>query len=131
VNRRGTVAITYYDLRYLRPGNTTTLPTAMWYLTFDRSGRFSAERRISRVFDWLQAPYAGWGHFLGDYEGIAVDGRGFRPILAETNDAAPRDSTDAFSGVLPPNGPSARPPAAATTAALVPPPGRTAKHLHR
>jgi hypothetical protein len=102
VNDRGTVAITYYDLRYLQPGNTTTLPTAMWYLTFPRGGHKAAsERRISQVFDWLQAPYAGWGHFLGDYESIAVSGRGgFRPILIETNPASPRNSTDAYSGLL-------------------------------
>lgn len=101
VNDHGTVAITYYDLRYLQPGNTTTLPTAMWYVTFPRDGQKSpAERRISRVFDWLQAPYAGWGHFLGDYEGTAVSGGKFRPILVETNDAESRNSTDAFTGLL-------------------------------
>lgn len=99
VDRHGTVAITYYDLRYLQPGNTTTLPTAMWDTTFARGDEnHPSERRISRIFDWLQAPYAGWGHFLGDYEGIAA-GSGFRPILAETNND-PQNSTDAFSGLL-------------------------------
>jgi hypothetical protein len=100
VDRHGTVAITYYDLRYLQPGDTTTLPTAMWYATFPRGGeKYPSERRISRVFDWLKAPYAGWGHFLGDYEGIAAAGSGFRPILIETNDD-PKNSTDAYSGLL-------------------------------
>ncbi|MEV0398452.1 hypothetical protein [Actinoallomurus sp. NPDC050550] len=110
VDRRGTVAITYYDLRYLQPGNTTTLPTAMWYATFPRGGeRFPSERRVSRVFDWLQAPFAGWGHFLGDYEGIAVSGGEFRPILIEANSAAPDNSTDAFSGPFTSNVISNRP----------------------
>jgi hypothetical protein len=133
VNDRGTVAITYYDLRYLRPGNTTTLPTAMWYLTFARGGqRFPAERRISRVFDWLQAPYAGWGHFLGDYEGIAVSGNRFRPILVETNDGRPDDSTDAFSGLLPANTSANRPRTAATASPVMAPPRPRGAHgVHR
>ncbi|MCW2948414.1 MAG: BNR/Asp-box repeat protein [Actinoallomurus sp.] len=121
VNSHGTVAITYYDLRYLQPGNTTTLPTAMWYATFPRGGaNYLAERRISKVFDWLQAPFAGWGHFLGDYEGIAVSGGEFRPILIETNNSA-QNSTDAFSGLLAPNGVSAPHPAPAAPNLTTPP----------
>jgi len=101
VDTHGTVAITYYDLRYLAAGNTTTLPTAAWLLTFPRGGEeHPTERRISRVFDWLQAPYAGWGHFLGDYEGLTADGPGVRPILVETNSNAPQNSTDAYSGLF-------------------------------
>ncbi|OLZ70466.1 hypothetical protein AV521_15170 [Streptomyces sp. IMTB 2501] len=99
VDAHGTVAITYYDLRYLTAGNTTTLPTVAWLLTFARGAENHAtERRISQVFDWLQAPYAG-GHFLGDYEGLAADGRcAVRPLFVETNAGAPQDSTDAYSG---------------------------------
>ncbi|GLY92294.1 sialidase family protein [Actinoallomurus iriomotensis] len=121
VDRRGTVAITYYDLRYLQPGNTTTLPTAMWYATFPRGGeRYPTERRISRVFDWLKAPYAGWGHFLGDYEGIAAAGGGFRPILVETNND-PKNSTDAFSGLLAPSANAAGPQVVPATPRLTTP----------
>ncbi|MFB7503773.1 neuraminidase (sialidase) [Streptomyces broussonetiae] len=102
VGTRGTVAITYYDLRYLAAGNTTTLPTAAWLVSLPRGAEGRAtERRVSRVFDWLQAPYAG-GHFLGDYAGLATDGRAaVRPLFVETNANAPQDSTDAYSGVLP------------------------------
>jgi hypothetical protein len=101
VDAHGTVAITYYDLRYLTAGNTTTLPTAAWLLTFPRGAQdHPAERRISRIFDWLQAPYAGWGHFLGDYEGLTTDGSGIRPLFVETNDNAPQNSTDAYSGLI-------------------------------
>lgn len=101
VDPHGNVAITYYDLRYLQPGDTLTLPTATWLVTFPRGGEnYPAERQISRVFDWLQAPFAGWGHFLGDYEGIAVDGHGFRPLLVETNSGQPNNSTDAYSGLF-------------------------------
>jgi hypothetical protein len=102
VDARGTVAITYYDLRYLTAGNTTTLPTAAWLVTFPRGAQDrAAERRVSGVFDWLQAPDAG-GHFLGDYEGLATDGRfAVRPLFVETHAGAPQDSTDAYSGLLP------------------------------
>ncbi|MFF4962054.1 neuraminidase (sialidase) [Streptomyces sp. NPDC001222] len=101
VDARGTVAITYYDLRYLTASNATTLRTAAWLVTFRRGAESRAtERRISRVFDWLQAPYAG-GHFLGDYEGLAIDGRSaVRPLFVETNANAPQDSTDAYSGLF-------------------------------
>jgi photosystem II stability/assembly factor-like uncharacterized protein len=100
VDAHGTVAVTYYDLRYLLPGNTTTLPTAGWLLTFPRGGEADpVERRITPVFDWLLAPNAG-GHMLGDYEGLATDGPFVRPILVETNPpAAGVNATDAFSAL--------------------------------
>jgi hypothetical protein len=48
VDARGTVPITYYDLRYLTAGNTTTLPVAAWLLTFPRGAEDRAtERRIT------------------------------------------------------------------------------------
>lgn len=128
VDARGTVAVTYYDLRYLRPGDTTTLPTAMWYVTFPRGGERSvSERRISRVFDWLRAPYAGWGHFLGDYAGLATVRGGFRPIFAEAGDASSTDPTDIFSGLLA----APRPGPAATAAAATPGTPRAARVAHR
>ncbi|MER5543867.1 sialidase family protein [Streptomyces sp. NPDC002589] len=129
VDAHGTVAITYYDLRYLTAGNTSTLPTAAWLLTFSRGAENRAtERRISRVFDWLQAPYAG-GHFLGDYEGLTTDGRfGVRPLFVETNSNAPEDTTDAYSGWFPTGthyGPFAARTAATRTTAF------QAAHPHR
>ncbi|MEV6056212.1 hypothetical protein [Streptomyces sp. NPDC052107] len=74
---------------------------AAWLVTFPRDAENRAtERRISRVFDWLKAPYAG-GHFLGDYEGHATDGRSaVRPLFVETNTNVPQDSTDAYSGLF-------------------------------
>ncbi|WP_225835743.1 sialidase family protein [Streptomyces sp. NK08204] len=102
VDARGTVAITYYDLRYLTPGNTATLPTAAWLVTLPHGAENGAtERRISRVFDWLQAPYAR-GHFLGDYEGLVTDGPlAVRPLFVESHADAPQNSTDAYSGLFP------------------------------
>ena len=100
VDSHGTVAVTYYDLRYLTPGNTTTLPAAAWLVALPGGNpAYPTERRISPVFDWLQAPNAG-GHFLGDYEGLARAGSRVRPLLIETNANAPLDSTDAYSGAF-------------------------------
>ncbi|MFJ8488387.1 hypothetical protein ACIRBZ_08350 [Streptomyces sp. NPDC094038] len=92
------VALTYYDLRFLTPGNTTTLPTAYQLATLQHGNpRLRTERRTSRVFDWLQAPFVG-GHFLGDYQGLAADGKGVRAVLTETDSGAPQNRTDVYSG---------------------------------
>ncbi|TVZ84107.1 sialidase family protein [Streptomyces sp. BK340] len=100
VDKRGTVALTYYDLRFLKPGNTTTLPTAYQLATLpDGDPGRRSERRISRIFDWLQAPNAG-GYFLGDYQGLAAAGNGVRAVLTETNSGAPHNRTDVYSGSL-------------------------------
>ncbi|MFG2354798.1 hypothetical protein [Streptomyces sp. NPDC048521] len=49
---RHTVALTYHDLRFLKPGNTTTLPTAYQPATLQHGNpKLRTERRISRVFD--------------------------------------------------------------------------------
>ncbi|MQY39634.1 hypothetical protein SRB17_76610 [Streptomyces sp. RB17] len=122
VDACGTVAITYYDLRYLTAGNTTTLPTAAWLLTFPHGAENRAtDRRVSGVFDWLQAPYAG-GHFLEDHEGLATDGRSaVRPLFIEANVDAPQDSADASSGLVPTStgyGPLAAPTTAPHATAL-------------
>ncbi|MGE7384290.1 sialidase family protein [Streptomyces sp. NPDC004126] len=100
VTEGGTVALTYYDLRFLEPGNTTTLPTAHQLVTL-RHGNpgLRTERRISRIFDWLRAPFAG-GYFLGDYQGLVADGKGVRAVLTETHSDAPRNRTDVYTGVF-------------------------------
>lgn len=59
--------------------------------------KLRSERRISRVFDWLQAPFAG-GYFLGDYQGLVADGKGVRAVLTETHSHAPQNRTDVYSG---------------------------------
>lgn len=104
VDAHGTVAVTYYDLRYLQSGDTTTLPTAGWLLTFPRGGEAApVERQITPVFDWLLAPMAG-GHMLGDYAGLTTDGAFVRPVLVETNTpAAGANRADAFSGLYRPS----------------------------
>ncbi|MFF2477094.1 neuraminidase (sialidase) [Streptomyces sp. NPDC058066] len=100
VDERGTVALTYYDLRFLKPGNTTTLPTAYQLATLRHGNpRLRTERRISRIFDWLQAPFSG-GYFLGDYQGLVADGKGVRAVLTETHSGAPHNRTDVYTSSL-------------------------------
>ncbi|MEV0991555.1 sialidase family protein [Streptomyces sp. NPDC049949] len=97
VDGRGTVALTYYDLRFLKPGDTTTLPTAYQLATLAHGDpKHRTERRISRIFDWLQAPFAG-GYFLGDYQGLVADDRGVRAVLTETHSGAPLNRTDVYT----------------------------------
>jgi hypothetical protein len=118
----GTVHISYYDVRHLMPGNTTTLPASTWLLSFPPGRQHDAtETQIAPDFDWLQAPFAG-GHMLGDYEGLATDGVfGVRPIFVTTANA-PGDPSDVFTGVF--HGPFSAPVATAAprphTAPLVP-----------
>jgi hypothetical protein len=97
VTRDGDVGITYYDLRTLRPGNTTTLPTSTWLTVSPRGGRhFETERRIAPVFDHNLAPDAG-GLFLGDYQGLAAFDDRFRALFVTTN-TRPGNRTDVHFG---------------------------------
>lgn len=101
VTSRGTVAITYYDIRTLRPGNTTTLPTSTWLTESPRGGmHFDAERRIAPTFDFLSAPEAR-GAFLGDYEGLAAAGNDARALFITANSNQPDNRTDAYTIQVP------------------------------
>jgi hypothetical protein len=98
VARDGTVGVTYFDLRTLLPGNTTTLPTSTWLTVSPRGGqRFDRERRIAPVFDHLVAPDAG-GVFLGDYQGLTSFDGEFRPLFVTTNSGQPDNRTDVRYG---------------------------------
>ncbi|GAA3346877.1 sialidase family protein [Amorphoplanes nipponensis] len=94
VAENGDVGVTYYDVRTLRPGNTTTLPTSTWLTVSSRGGRhFDRERQIAPVFDMLQAPQAG-GYFIGDYQGLATAGDQFRALFVTTHSGRPDNRTD-------------------------------------
>jgi hypothetical protein len=98
ITDHGDVGITYYDLRTLRPGNTSTLPTSTWLTVSPRGGRqFDHERQIARVFDHLQAPNAG-GLFLGDYQGLTTFDGQFRAMFVTTNSNQPGNRTDVHYG---------------------------------
>jgi len=98
VTSDGDVGVTYYDLRTLRPDNTTTLPTSTWLTVSPRGGRhFATERQIAPVFDHNFAPDAG-GLFLGDYEGLATFDDRFRALFVTTNANRPNNRTDVYFG---------------------------------
>ncbi len=85
VNSAGTVGVTFYDLRNLAAGNTTTLPTDYWLKTSPRGGAsFGNEVHVDGSFNLLVAPKAG-GFFLGDYEALVTAGTVFHPVFNHTN----------------------------------------------
>jgi hypothetical protein len=97
VNPSGTVRVTYYDMRNLPAGDTTTLPTDLWLTTStDHGATFGNETHVAGSFDMLVAPKAG-GLFLGDYEGLGVSGSAFMPFFVQTNDSNTSNRTDVFT----------------------------------
>lgn len=84
VAANGTVAVTYYDFR--RNTSASGAPTDYW-LAHCHSGCTKranwSETHISGSFNIKRAPVAG-GYFLGDYEGLAAVGSGFRAFFART-----------------------------------------------
>ena len=108
----GTVAVTYFDTRFLTAGQTTNLPTDYWvsYST-DGGATWGNEQRITPTsFDSRTAPVAR-GFFLGDYEGLQPMGSGFAALFVKTN----CNSTDTAGQVFPTGGACA--PASSTSAA--------------
>ena len=100
----GRLAVTYYDSRYLQPGQTANMPTDYWVeFSNDGGATWGGEERITATsFDVRTAPVAR-GFFLGDYEGLQPDGSGFRAIFVKTN----CNSTDPGGQVFPSGGPCA------------------------
>ena len=97
VNSAGTVAVTYYDFRN-PDGSTVGQPTDYWFTaSTDHGASFGDETRITPTsFDILNAPNAG-GLFLGDYEGLDVNGTAFVPFFVKTNDEDKSNRTDVFT----------------------------------
>ena len=95
VDRKGRVAVTYYDFR-----NEDADPTALtdhWAITCrpknrrgcEQPANWSGEIRLTEEsFDLLQAPFAG-GLFLGDYVGLASTPNDFVALFAQTHDDDP------------------------------------------
>jgi hypothetical protein len=84
VASNGTVAVTYYDFRNNTAG--AGLPTDYWLVHCHSSctnrGNWS-ETHVTGPFNIKRAPVAR-GYFLGDYQGLATVGRGFRALFART-----------------------------------------------
>jgi hypothetical protein len=115
VDAFGTVAVTYYDLRDLPPGDTTTLPTTTWLTTAaGPNAKFAGERQISGVFDLLRAANAG-GFFLGDYEALDGHGAAVQPLFVGTTGTSGPASSAGFSGLVPVRSWSADPSLAAAS----------------
>jgi hypothetical protein len=97
VNSGGTVGLTYYDFRN-PDGSTVGQPTDYWFTSSTNHGAiFGSETRITPTsFDMLNAPNAG-GLFLGDYQGLDVNGTAFVPFFVQTNDENTSNRTDVFA----------------------------------
>jgi hypothetical protein len=110
VNSAGVVGVTYYDLRNLPAGDTTTLPTDYWFTESEDHGRtFENETHIAGSFDMLNAPNAG-GFFLGDYEALGTSGSTFAPFFVQSEP----------SSTTPPPPPSTTPPTDVFTNSITP-----------
>jgi BNR repeat-like domain len=82
VAANGTVAVTYYDFR--KNTSASGVPTDYW-LVHCHSGCTNranwSETHVAGSFNIKRAPNAR-GYFLGDYEGLAAVGGGFRAFFA-------------------------------------------------
>jgi hypothetical protein len=103
VNSAGVVGVTYYDLRNLPAGDTTTLPTDYWFTaSSDHGTSFGDETHIAGSFDLLQAPNSG-GFFVGDYEALGVSGRAFVPFFVQAGKPpSTTPPTDVFTNSVTP-----------------------------
>jgi hypothetical protein len=91
------VGVTYYDMRKLTAGDTTTLPTDLWLTTStDHGATFGNDAHVAGSFDMLTAPNSG-GFFLGDYQALGVSGSGFMPFFVAANSYT-SNPTDVFTG---------------------------------
>ena len=97
VNAAGLVGVTYYDFRN-PDGVTPGQPTDYWFTSSTNGGAsFGNETRITPTsFDMLNAPNAG-GLFLGDYQGLGVNGTAFMPFFVQTNNGNTSNRTDVFT----------------------------------
>lgn len=98
----GAVAVTFYDLRPDRPGDSA-LSARAWIRYSRDAGVSWQERPLGGIFDLRTAPVESGdtpGRFLGDYEGLAAIGNGFGALFAEARPQARVGSTDGFFASL-------------------------------
>jgi hypothetical protein len=96
VDASGRVAVSYYDFRNDRPGDSV-LSTDLW-VTHSHDGglTFPDENRVTtESFDMRTAPDA-LGYFVGDYTGLDHVGTTFHPAWVEANDGNLLNRTDVF-----------------------------------
>jgi len=88
----GTIAVTYFDLRFDTP-DPASLPCDFW-MARSRDGVSWLETHLAGPFDLLGAPNAG-GLFLGDYTGLDSAGSELLALHARTT-GSPDNPTDLF-----------------------------------
>jgi hypothetical protein len=95
----GALGVTHYDFRFNTPDGGATLPTDYWFLHSHNDGATWAESRVTpRSFDMKKAPFAR-GLFVGDYEGLAVQGGDFLALFSQTHNSDPASAF--FSRITP------------------------------
>jgi len=90
----GTVGVTYYDLRDVRPGDTSTFRATVWLATSHDGGATWSDEPLSEPFD-LRPASLGQAYFLGDYQGLAVSDGAFVPFFVAATRGS--DNTTVFT----------------------------------
>jgi hypothetical protein len=93
VSADGTIAVVYYDFRFNTP-DPDTLPTAAFLAHSHDGGTTWEETQVSAPFDLETAPLSDRGYFIGDYVGLAADGRDLVTAFPITNDGNVGNRTD-------------------------------------
>jgi photosystem II stability/assembly factor-like uncharacterized protein len=93
VSGDGTIAVLYYDFRF-NTSDPDTLPTAAFLAHSHDGGLTWEEAQISAPFDLETAPLSDRGYFIGDYVGLAADGRDLVAVFPITNDGNLTNRTD-------------------------------------
>jgi BNR repeat-like domain/BNR/Asp-box repeat len=99
----GSVGLYYYDFRSLTAGNTTTLPTDVWFRKSAAGGAsFGAETHVTGPFNMLAAARAA-GFFVGDYNGMVAVGTSYEADFGVTTC---NDTSCSATGTPPGSNPS-------------------------
>jgi hypothetical protein len=93
VSADGSVAVVYYDFRF-NTADPDTLPTSAFLAHSHDGGSTWEEIPISAPFDLETAPVSDRGYFIGDYIGLAADGRDFITAFTSTNNSNVANRTD-------------------------------------
>jgi hypothetical protein len=105
VSADGTVGVSYYDVRFLKAGDSANLRTDFWLRTSSDGGRtFSADKHVAGPFNMKSAPRVTGGYFIGEHMGLTASGINFVPFYVRTNCVVGvcSDRTDVFAAVVAP-----------------------------
>lgn len=83
VSSDGTIGVLYDDFRF-NTANPDTVPTAAFLALSHDGGGTWEETQLSAPFDLETAPLSDRGYFIGDYAGLAADGRDFVAVFPIT-----------------------------------------------